>query len=103
VVEPPPSCRTTRLRVASTGLRPPCPASYCHRLTNASRPRRGPTNYYSGPVFDGTDFLAPVKRALGLGDDAEGATYVCIRCGATFERDYRDCPECGKPYVALDE
>jgi rubrerythrin len=49
------------------------------------------------------DFLAPVKRALGLGDDAEGATYVCIRCGATFERDYRDCPECGKPYVALDE
>lgn len=48
------------------------------------------------------DFLATVKRVLGLGDDDE-PTYICIRCGGTFERDYRECPECGKPYVARDE
>ena len=45
-----------------------------------------------------------VARLLGLDDgDDEGPTYVCVRCGETFDRDYRDCPECGKPYVARDE
>lgn len=29
-------------------------------------------------------------------DDAE---FVCIQCGAEHDRNYRECPECGRPYV----
>lgn len=43
-----------------------------------------------------------IAHKLGVADDDE-PTYVCICCGETFERDYRDCPQCGKPYVTRDE
>lgn len=34
-----------------------------------------------------------------IGADEEDAPYVCINCGVDYERNYRECPECGKPYV----
>jgi rRNA maturation endonuclease Nob1 len=27
------------------------------------------------------------------------AEYVCIKCGATFEREERECSVCGAPHV----
>lgn len=32
-------------------------------------------------------------------DDVEGS-HRCIRCGAAFERDHRECPACGGHFVA---
>lgn len=34
--------------------------------------------------------------------DDEG-DYVCIQCGAEHDRNYRECPECGRPYVTARE
>jgi rRNA maturation endonuclease Nob1 len=34
------------------------------------------------------------------GSDSEEKEYRCINCGGSFERNYRECPECGQPYVA---
>jgi len=31
--------------------------------------------------------------------DDEESPYVCVYCGADPDRNYRECPECGKPYV----
>jgi predicted amidophosphoribosyltransferase len=33
-----------------------------------------------------------------LGEDE--SPFVCINCRAEFDRDYRECPQCGRPYVA---
>ncbi|MEF8853621.1 MAG: hypothetical protein V5A28_14590 [Haloarculaceae archaeon] len=35
-----------------------------------------------------------------IGSDEGDSQYVCINCGAELERNYRECPDCGKPYVA---
>jgi rRNA maturation endonuclease Nob1 len=34
-----------------------------------------------------------------IGSDNADSQYVCINCGVDLDRDYRECPDCGKPYV----
>jgi len=41
-------------------------------------------------------FLSRLDDWLG----EEESPFVCISCGAELERNYRECPHCGKPYVA---
>jgi rubrerythrin len=40
-----------------------------------------------------------VRRLLGRGDDEQDELYRCIHCGDEFERNYQECPSCGRPYV----
>jgi predicted amidophosphoribosyltransferase len=32
--------------------------------------------------------------------DDDESPFVCIDCRAELDRNYRECPECGRPYVA---
>lgn len=42
---------------------------------------------------------SPGQMATGNEDD-----FGCLKCGETFDRQYRTCPECGGQFVApLDE
>jgi hypothetical protein len=42
--------------------------------------------------------MAPIDRIRewfgGAGAEAEGVTYECISCGATFDTVHESCPEC---------
>lgn len=40
-----------------------------------------------------------------IGRDANSApdAYRCIRCGTAFDRQYRECPECGVPYAISEK
>jgi predicted amidophosphoribosyltransferase len=40
--------------------------------------------------------------SLGSDDENEGP-YVCGRCQASLDRPYRECPECGSPFVGRVE
>jgi len=33
-------------------------------------------------------------------DELPDGDYRCIRCGAGFEREYHECPECGGAFLA---
>ena len=53
----------------------------------------------SGPkVYRGTTGGA----LIGMGNEPE-ERYRCINCGADFKRHYRECPDCGGPYVVDTE
>ena len=44
--------------------------------------------------------LDRLRRLFGASETDDGETYRCVNCGDEFERPYRECPECGGPYVA---
>lgn len=50
-------------------------------------------------------FVQRLLERFGLADTSDDASdpYRCIRCGATFERQHHDCPECGVPYVVSED
>lgn len=39
-------------------------------------------------------------RDLFGASDEDGEAYRCVNCGEEFEREFRECPACGGPYVA---
>ena len=45
--------------------------------------------------------MALLRRLRGLfgGDSDDSETYGCIRCGATFDREYYECPDCGAAHA----
>jgi len=40
-------------------------------------------------------------RALFSEDD--DPAFVCLNCGSGYEREFAECAECGKPYIAPTE
>ena len=47
-----------------------------------------------GMVFD------RLRELFGTPDEDSGETYRCVNCGAEFDRNVRECPDCGGPFVA---
>jgi predicted ATP-dependent serine protease len=33
----------------------------------------------------------------GTGDDH---AFICLNCGAEYQREFAECAECGKPYIS---
>lgn len=54
-------------------------------------------HYVCGPLTG----MALLTRLRGLfgNDSDDGETYGCIRCGATFDREYYECPDCGATHA----
>jgi len=45
--------------------------------------------------------LDRLRELLGTANDEEERdAYRCVNCGTEFERAFRECPECGGPFVA---
>lgn len=47
--------------------------------------------------------VSRLKRLVGGADGDDESPYVCINCGAGLEKAFRECPECGTPYVTARE
>lgn len=44
--------------------------------------------------------LDRLRELLGGGDEDDRTAYRCVNCSNEFERNYRECPDCGGPFVA---
>lgn len=47
--------------------------------------------------------LDRLRDLIGTTDVEDRELYRCVNCGDEFERDYRECPQCGGPYLATVE
>lgn len=41
-----------------------------------------------------------LRELLRGSTDADEEQYRCVNCGAAFARSFRECPDCGGPYIA---
>ena len=41
-----------------------------------------------------------LRRLVGRSEGDDPEAYRCVNCGDEFERAFRECPECGGPYLA---